>query len=254
MSDLFNGYHVWLGIPLNEQPPNHYRLLGIALFETDLDVIDHAADRQMAHVRTFQSGRHGALSQQLLNELAGARLCLLDSHRKHDYDQQLRATLASKPQGVPVARAVPVAQPVGAPPRPTAVPSHPSDDDDFEVEPDLAPLAMPIGDDDGLSPLDGAVVSAPTITIRRSRRLINRDAALERTMVYVLIGVVAIVVLMVVVGIVRKLVGNVDWKQWYTVPDVPATAPAEPGAGGRSPGTQQHPAPPAPMPGGADRS
>ena len=23
-------YHVWLGIPPEEQPPNHYRLLGIA--------------------------------------------------------------------------------------------------------------------------------------------------------------------------------------------------------------------------------
>ena len=58
MSDTFNAYHVWLGIPPHEQPPNHYRLLGISLFEGDLDVIDHAADRQMAHVRTFQSGKH----------------------------------------------------------------------------------------------------------------------------------------------------------------------------------------------------
>ena len=63
MSGTFNGYHVWLGIPPQEQPPNHYRLLGIAVFESDMDVIDHAADRQMAHVRTFQSGRHGPLSQ-----------------------------------------------------------------------------------------------------------------------------------------------------------------------------------------------
>ena len=78
MSESFNAYHVWLGIPPQEQPPNHYRLLGIALFERDLDVIDHAADRQMAHVRTFQSGRNAALSQQLLNELAAARICLLN--------------------------------------------------------------------------------------------------------------------------------------------------------------------------------
>ena len=59
MSGTFNEYHVWLGIPPHEQPPNHYRLLGIALFESDPDVIDHAADRQMAHIRTFQSGKHG---------------------------------------------------------------------------------------------------------------------------------------------------------------------------------------------------
>ena len=102
MSDTFNGYHVWLGIPANEQPPNHYRLLGIAVFETDLDVIDHASDRQMAHVRTFQSGRHQALSQQILNELANARLCLLNAARKAEYDEQLRGKLDSLPKAAAV--------------------------------------------------------------------------------------------------------------------------------------------------------
>jgi hypothetical protein len=129
MSDTFNGYHVWLGIPPSEQPTNHYRLLGITLFETDLDVIDHAADRQMAHVRTFQAGRHGALSQQILNELASARLCLLDPQRKAAYDQQLRSkipssvTVAAVPQG----KALPVAQPVGkAVPRATPMVGKPA--------------------------------------------------------------------------------------------------------------------------------
>ena len=36
---VFDPYHVWLGIPLREQPPNHYRLLGIARFENHPDVI-----------------------------------------------------------------------------------------------------------------------------------------------------------------------------------------------------------------------
>src|SRR6476620_8149382 len=124
MSESFNGYHVWLGIPVNEQPPNHYRLLGIAIFETDLDVIDHAADRQMAHVRTFQSGRHQALSQQILNELANARLCLLNAPRKAEYDEQLRTKMGSLPKAaaVVVGKALPVAQaavpimPLQAPP------------------------------------------------------------------------------------------------------------------------------------------
>lgn len=125
MSDSFNGYHVWLGIPPSEQPPNHYRLLGIAIFETDLDVIDHAADRQMAHVRTFQSGRNGGLSQQILNELASARVCLLNLQRKSEYDDSLRAKLSSLSQAtaVPMAIAVPMAQPAIATPvlaQPTA--------------------------------------------------------------------------------------------------------------------------------------
>jgi hypothetical protein len=48
----------------------------------------------MAHVRTFQLGRHTNLSQRLLNELAAARLCLLKSECKVAYDQQLRDCLA----------------------------------------------------------------------------------------------------------------------------------------------------------------
>jgi hypothetical protein len=147
MADSFNGYHVWLGIPPSEQPPNHYRLLGIAIFESDPDVIDHAADRQMAHVRTFQAGRHGALSQQILNELAAARVCLLHPERKREYDAQLRAKLsASVPvAAVPVAKAVPVAQPitvqVAAVPHPSAPPKP-----DAQIPPVAAspPVAQPI--------------------------------------------------------------------------------------------------------------
>jgi len=66
VSEAFDPYHVWLGIPPEEQPPNHYRLLGIALFESNADVVATAADRQMGHLRTFQSGKHSNLSQRLL--------------------------------------------------------------------------------------------------------------------------------------------------------------------------------------------
>ena len=39
MSDQFDPYHVWLGIPPEEQPPSHYRLLGLRPLEADGDVI-----------------------------------------------------------------------------------------------------------------------------------------------------------------------------------------------------------------------
>ena len=52
----FNPYHKWLGIPLEQQPPSYYRLLGIAEYEADLDVIESAAERQMIYLRTFQTG------------------------------------------------------------------------------------------------------------------------------------------------------------------------------------------------------
>lgn len=77
MSETFDAYRKWLGILPTEQPPDHYRLLGIVRFEDDADTISNAADRQMAHVRTFQTGPHSALSQKLLNEIAAARVCLL---------------------------------------------------------------------------------------------------------------------------------------------------------------------------------
>lgn len=98
--ERFDPYYKWLGIAPAQQPPHHYRLLGIELFEDDCEVIAAAADRQMAHVRTFQSGPHTAWSQRILNELAAARRCLLDPARKREYDAQLRARLqAGAPRG-----------------------------------------------------------------------------------------------------------------------------------------------------------
>ena len=93
MAAGFDPYYTWLGIAPEEQPPNHYRLLGIRLFEDNPEVISNAADRQMAHLRTFQTGSHATESQRLLNEVAAARVCLLKAEKKTDYDANLRATL-----------------------------------------------------------------------------------------------------------------------------------------------------------------
>jgi len=92
----FDPYYVWLGIPSEEQPPNHYRLLGIRPFESDPDVISHAADRQMAHVRSLQMGQHAQEAQRILNELSVARLCLLNVKKKAAYDARLRRQLSDK--------------------------------------------------------------------------------------------------------------------------------------------------------------
>ncbi len=96
LEEAFDPYHRWLGIPPSEQPPNLYRLLGIAPLEHDLDVIESAADRQMAHVRGFQSGQRADLSQKLMNELSSAKLRLLQPDKKAEYDKQLRAHFASQ--------------------------------------------------------------------------------------------------------------------------------------------------------------
>lgn len=92
-TDGFDPYYKWLGIPPSEQPPNHYRLLGIELFESDPEVIESAADQRMAHLRTFQSGKNAQLSQKLLNEVSRARICLLKPDTRQTYDEELRARL-----------------------------------------------------------------------------------------------------------------------------------------------------------------
>jgi hypothetical protein len=147
MSGSFDGYHVWLGIPASEQPPNHYRLLGIAVFEADRDVIDHAADRQMAHVRTFQAGKNGATSQQILNALAAARVCLLNADKKKTYDEQLRAKLSTVPRAVPVAPVAPVA------PMATIIKASPVESTLLKPEPATKPA--------GAGKLRGAVAASP---------------------------------------------------------------------------------------------
>jgi len=90
MSSTFDPYHIWLGIPPKDQPPNHYRLLGLDLFEDNPDVIDAAANRQTAYLRGMATGEHRRESQQLLNEIAAARRCLLDAEKKRTYDGKLR--------------------------------------------------------------------------------------------------------------------------------------------------------------------
>ena len=85
----FDPYYKWLGIPPHEQPANHYRLLGIPDFTSDLEVIENCVEQRIRHVRSFQLGDHTEEVYGLLNELAGARACLLDANAKREYDLHL---------------------------------------------------------------------------------------------------------------------------------------------------------------------
>lgn len=122
MTETFDPYHRWLGISPKDQPPNHYRLLSIDLFESNPDVIEAAADKQMSHVRTYQTGQHSQLSQRVLNEISAARVCLLNPEKKAEYDESLRA--AAMPVVAPVATTTPVVTPAPVPtPTPVATPT-----------------------------------------------------------------------------------------------------------------------------------
>lgn len=127
----FDPYHKWLGIPPAEQPPHHYRLLGIALFETDPDVIEAAADRQMSYIRQCATGPYTKESQKLLNELSATRVCLLNVSKKQTYDKELSSRLAP-------AEPSQESQSTVSRPRVTRIPSdrlspEAADDDEFSM-------------------------------------------------------------------------------------------------------------------------
>lgn len=97
MSTSFDPYHKWLGIPPDQQPAHHYRLLGIGLFESDADVIEAAANQRTAYLQELAAGEHVQLTQKLLNEIAQARRCLLNPEQKQAYDARLQAQQPASP-------------------------------------------------------------------------------------------------------------------------------------------------------------
>ena len=186
MSEVFDAYHKWLGIPPNEQPPNLYRLLGIGIFEADLDVIEGAADRQMAHVQTHKTGPYAARSQEVLNELSAAKLCLLDPGKKSAYDAQLRNQLAGG--AVPRPAAPPAAPPAPRPaPRPVAPQAQAAPEAEAVIVEDEPQIAVASTTSAG-----GGSGGAASYTRRR------RSSNLPIVMGTLAVGLVAIVVLLIV--------------------------------------------------------
>lgn len=121
MPQEFDAYHKWLGIAPKDQPPHHYRLLGIDAFEDDRDVIDAAANRVMSYLKELATGDDATYSQKLLNEVAGARLCLLNPKKKAAYDKDLKSKLS--PQRLPPPKKP--AAPPKEPPPPGPLPMSP---------------------------------------------------------------------------------------------------------------------------------
>jgi hypothetical protein len=82
-------YKEWLGIPEGPRPPDHYELLRLVRFEDDTEKIRAHYTKLNAHVRKYATGQYSLQSQELLNEMAKAMLCLTDPRRKRDYDESL---------------------------------------------------------------------------------------------------------------------------------------------------------------------
>jgi Type II secretion system (T2SS), protein E, N-terminal domain len=95
-----NVFRDWLGIPDAEIPPegvpDHYALLRLVKFEDDPEKIRAHYRKLNTHVRGYASGQYGPQSQELLNELAKAMLCLTDPERKREYDESLGRVIEEK--------------------------------------------------------------------------------------------------------------------------------------------------------------
>ncbi|QGJ70699.1 Hypothetical protein PBC10988_23970 [Planctomycetales bacterium 10988] len=95
----FNPYRDWLHLTIADgEQPTAYQLLGLKLFESDQEIIEEAADERMALIRNFQIGQRSDASQQLLNEIARAKVVLMRSERKVVYDKGLRKSSSSSSQ------------------------------------------------------------------------------------------------------------------------------------------------------------
>jgi hypothetical protein len=82
-------YKEWLGIPDGPRPPDHYQLLRLVQFEDAVEKIRANYKKLNSHVRKYATGQYQDESQNLLNELAKAMLCLTDLERKREYDESL---------------------------------------------------------------------------------------------------------------------------------------------------------------------
>ncbi len=82
-------YKEWLGIPDGPRPPDHYTLLRLVMFEEDTEKIRSNYRKLNSHVRKFATGQYLKQSQDMLNELAKAMLCLTDPEARREYDASL---------------------------------------------------------------------------------------------------------------------------------------------------------------------
>ncbi len=180
MRKPFDPYHRWLGIPPDEQPANHYRLLGIRLFEAEPEVIENAADQRMGHLRNFQGGEHADLCAKLLNGLAAAKVCLLNPESRAAYDRRLREEFGLSAVSAPPLPAA-EAPPPAAPPLPAAVVAPP-------------PRQPNAQSDSGLNRLFSQTGPAPSSGTRRTARR-GADPTLA---VVAVVGVLLLIAVVVV--------------------------------------------------------
>jgi len=218
----FDPYHKWLGIAPKDQPPHHYRLLGIEPFESDVDVIDSAANQRMAFLAGHVQGSFASRAAELVSQVAAARACLLDPQSRALYDAQLRQR-QGKPRPQPAGRVPSAAWRDSPAARPVPIPVATA------LEPE-AELAAPSFD-----PFAGS----PSSTARKSQ--IRRKAA-QRQFRIGLVGQILAPVVGLAIGywIISSIDPQFDFLHLRGNPDV---AERPPGTGPPTDRPQESPKP-----------
>jgi hypothetical protein len=99
MAKEIDVYKEWLEISEPARPLNYYQLLKLEMFDDEPANARNSYRRMNAHVRKYAAGEYGPRSQELLNELAKAMLCLTDAMRKAEYDVSLGRAEAKATKG-----------------------------------------------------------------------------------------------------------------------------------------------------------
>lgn len=94
MATKMDPYEKWLGIRNGGLRLNYYQLLGLATFESDDAIIDHAAQRQLAKIKSLAAAEHTVIAKVVADEIMAARNALLSPTTKRVYDQHLRGNPA----------------------------------------------------------------------------------------------------------------------------------------------------------------
>lgn len=98
------------------QPPddqrNHYELLGLPPFETDIRKIQRQVREVLRELRKYQTGPRAAQACRQIDQVAAATACLTDPVQKWNYDDRLRKEFGLPPVAISATYSPPTSRPV----------------------------------------------------------------------------------------------------------------------------------------------
>ncbi len=201
MVDSFDPYSEWLGRPGHRTPQDHYELLGLARFESDLDLIADTADALRAKIRKIRPGPHVAAWQRLLDHLEAAKICLSDPIAKAAYDESIDTT----PHSIHVSSGPVVTQDASDPD-----PRRWGNRESLEAKGAVLPCPQPIEAPPVIGSNDADIPPGQQTGVARPQTQPSRPSPRWSRAV---VGGLTAVMLLLLIGIGLVLVG-----QWQTTP------------------------------------